>query len=71
MKQGYELKKLNQCSGGYTCTIYIYNIYIYMIYICIYTYVGIHKHTLHIFIAPKTVSLFGSTNYLRNVDDRY
>ena len=42
-----------------------------MIYICIYTYVGIHKHTLHIFIAPKTVSLLGSTNYLRNVDDRY
>ena len=34
MKQGYELKKLNQCSGGYTCTIYIYiYIYIYDIYI--------------------------------------
>ena len=39
--------------------------------IYIYTYVGIHKHTLHIFIAPKTVSLLDSTNYLRNVDNRY
>ena len=41
------------------------SLYIYI------TYISIYKHILHIFIAQKTASLPGSTNYLRNVDNRY